>query len=120
MDVKRRNLILTGGLMVVVAIMAGVSMAIGHFAKVHDDQSIGVFDVVVDKHGRRWVEIIFDHPITVAAPGEIISPPPAVAVARSQRAAIRAVRRGLSDRQRLPDAAQHQASHGRGRALPRQ
>src|SRR5260221_8032618 len=48
MDVKRRNLILTCGLMAVVAVMAGVSLAIGHFAKVRDDQSVGVFDVVVD------------------------------------------------------------------------
>src|SRR5258708_21616214 len=77
MEVERRDLILISGLMAVVIIMAGVSLAIGHFAKVHDDQSIGVFDVVLDKQSRRWVDIIFDHPIAVATPGEIASPPPA-------------------------------------------
>lgn len=74
---KRRDLILLSGLIAVVIIMAGVSLAIGHFAKLHDDQSIGVFDIVLDKNSRKWADIVFDHPIAVATPGEIISPPPA-------------------------------------------
>jgi uncharacterized protein YfaS (alpha-2-macroglobulin family) len=74
---RRRDLILLSGLIAVVVIMAGVSLAIGHLAKGRDDASIGVFDVVVDKHARRYVDVVFDHPIGVAAPGVIIDPPPA-------------------------------------------
>src|SRR5882724_11704081 len=77
MEKRRRDLILISGLIAVVIIMASVSIAIGHFAKGRDDQSIGVFDVALDKHSRKWADIVFDHPIAVARPGEIIAPPPA-------------------------------------------
>ena len=77
MEKRRRDVILISALITVVIVMASVSLAIGYFAKGHDDQSIGVFDVALDKHSRKWVDIVFDHPIAVARPGEIIAPPPA-------------------------------------------
>ena len=78
MEKKRRDLILLTALITLTVILAGVSIAIAHFAGKHDDEgSIGVFDVKVDKHARRWADIIFDHNIAVAAPGEVIAPPPA-------------------------------------------
>src|SRR5580765_4331288 len=77
MEKRRRDLVLLCGLIAVVVVMGGVSLAIGHFAKVRDDQAVGVFDVALDRNSRRWADIIFDHPIAIAAPGEVVAPPPA-------------------------------------------
>ena len=68
---------------VAAAIVVGLAVAVGgavaifeHFdAAKHD--SIGVFDLQVDKERRAWVDIVFDHPISVARPGVIVDPPPA-------------------------------------------
>src|SRR5438128_197171 len=82
MDVRGMAMGRKSGL-VAAAIVVGLAVAVGgavaifeHFdAAKHD--SIGVFDVQVDKERRGWVDIIFDRPISVAHPGAIIHPPPA-------------------------------------------
>ena len=68
MEQKRRNLIVIVSLLIVMSFAAGASIAIGHKKKPPRD-SIGVFDVEVDKRRRAFVAI--------ATVGEIMSPPPA-------------------------------------------
>ena len=75
MEQKRRNVIVLVSLLVVMAAAAGASIAISHREAPHD--SIGVFDIQVDRHSRAWADVVFDHPIEVATVGEILSPPPA-------------------------------------------
>jgi len=75
MEQKRRNLIVIVSLLVVMAAAAGASIAISRKPSPHD--SIGVFDVQVDRHGRAWADIVFDHPVEIATVGEVVSPPPA-------------------------------------------
>ena len=75
MEQKRRNVIVIVSLLVVMAAAAGASIAISHKDAPHD--SIGVFDIQVDRHSRAWADIVFDHPVEVATVGEIVSPPPA-------------------------------------------
>ena len=77
MDSKRQVRVVAAA--IVVALAGGVAVAVTkHFAAIDAvGNSIGVFDVVVDKHKRAFVDIVFDRPVAVATAGEIVSPPPA-------------------------------------------
>lgn len=74
---EKRNISILAGLITIVIVTSALSILLTHRAHADDTNSIGVFDVIVDKHGREWVDIIFDKPIDVARPGEIVDPPPA-------------------------------------------
>ncbi|HYU25263.1 MAG TPA: MG2 domain-containing protein, partial [Thermoanaerobaculia bacterium] len=74
---EKRNISILAGLITIVIVTSALSILLTHRAHGDDTNSIGVFDVIVDKHGREWVDIIFDKPVDVARPGEIVDPPPA-------------------------------------------
>jgi uncharacterized protein YfaS (alpha-2-macroglobulin family) len=74
---EKRNVSILAGLLALVVASGALSLLLGRRAHAEDPNSIGVFDVQVDRHERQWVDIVFDKPIAVARPGEIVDPPPA-------------------------------------------
>jgi uncharacterized protein YfaS (alpha-2-macroglobulin family) len=74
---EKRNISILAALIAVVIATSGLSILLTRRAHADDTNSIGVFDVVVDKRGREWVDIVFDKAVDVARPGEIVDPPPA-------------------------------------------
>lgn len=74
---EKRNISILAGLLALVVASGAFSLLLGRRAHAEDPNSIGVFDVQVDRLGREWVDIVFDKPIAVARPGEIVDPPPA-------------------------------------------
>jgi uncharacterized protein YfaS (alpha-2-macroglobulin family) len=75
MERKQRNLIVVAAMLAVMAAAGAASIALSRRAK--GGESIGIFDVRVDKQRRSFVDIIFDKPVGVAVAGTIIAPPPA-------------------------------------------
>src|ERR1041385_9106923 len=74
---EKRNLSLLAGLIAVVLATSALSVLLTHRVQADDTNSIGIFDVQVDRRGREWVDIVFDKPVGVARAGEIVDPPPA-------------------------------------------
>jgi uncharacterized protein YfaS (alpha-2-macroglobulin family) len=74
---EKRNVSLLAGLIAVVLATSALSVLLTHRVQADDANSIGVFDVQVDRRGREWVDIVFDKPVGVARAGEIVDPPPA-------------------------------------------
>src|SRR6266513_2011211 len=74
---EKRNISILAGLIAVVLATSALSILLTRRAHADDTNSIGVFDVIVDRHGREWVDIVFDKPVDVSRPGEIVDPPPA-------------------------------------------
>src|SRR4029078_11010870 len=74
---EKRNVSILAGLLALVVASGALSLLLGRRAHAEDPNSIGVFDVQVDRPERQWVDIVFDKPIAVARPGEIVDPPPA-------------------------------------------
>src|ERR1051326_6884593 len=74
---EKRNISILAALIAVVIATSGLSILLTRRAHADDTNSIGVFDVVVDKRGREWVDIVFDKAVDVARPGEIVAPTPA-------------------------------------------
>src|ERR1051325_2516243 len=74
---EKRNVSILAGLLALVVASGALSLLLGRRAHAEDPNSIGVFDVQVDRHERQWVDIVFDKPIATARPGEIVDPPPA-------------------------------------------
>lgn len=74
---EKRTISILAALVALVVASGAFSILLTHRAHAEDPNSIGVFDVQVDKRGHEWVDIIFDRPIDVARAGEIIDPPPA-------------------------------------------
>jgi uncharacterized protein YfaS (alpha-2-macroglobulin family) len=58
-------------------VLAAASLAILETRTTEKRDSIGVFDVVVDREHRAWADIVFDHPVFTARPGAVLDPPPA-------------------------------------------
>ncbi len=73
---ERNSKIIAAAVVVVLIVIAGVSVALLRRREEKRD-SIGVFDVQVDKERRGWVDIAFDHPVSIASSGAIIDPAPA-------------------------------------------
>jgi alpha-2-macroglobulin len=74
---EKRNVSILAGLVALVVASSGLSILLTHRAHADDADSIGVFDVQIDRRGREWVDIIFDKPLSLARAGEIVDPPPA-------------------------------------------
>ena len=74
---EKRNVSILAGLVAVVIATSALSVLLTHRVQADDANSIGVFDVQVDRRGREWVDIVFDKPVGVARAGEIVDPPPA-------------------------------------------
>src|ERR1043166_9768062 len=74
---EKRNISILAALIAIVLATSAASILLPRRAHADDTNSIGVFDVVVDKRGREWVDIVFDKAVDVARPGEIVDPPPA-------------------------------------------
>lgn len=74
---EKRNVSILAGLIAVLVATSALSLFLTHRADADDASSIGVFDVQIDRHGREWADIIFDKPVAMAQPGEIVEPPPA-------------------------------------------
>ena len=73
----RRPGVIAAALIVVLSLAGGAAVAISKLTSSAAHDSIGVFDVQTDRHGRAFVDVVFDHPIAVATTGEIVSPAPA-------------------------------------------
>src|SRR6185436_18823147 len=74
---ENRNVKLLAGLIALLVASSALSVFLGRGAHADDTNSIGVFDVQIDKHGREWVDVVFDKPVEIAQAGEIVDPPPA-------------------------------------------
>src|SRR5437667_24905 len=76
-EMRRRNSWIAAALLVMLAGAGAVAQLVQHRQHVDEERSIGVFDVQVDHVHRRWADIVFDHPVNVAAAGRVVVPPPA-------------------------------------------
>jgi hypothetical protein len=74
---EKRNVSILAGLIALVVACSALSVFLTHRAHADDSNSIGVFDVQLDRRTREWVDIIFDKPVATARVGEIVEPPPA-------------------------------------------
>src|SRR5438128_12672619 len=76
----RQHIVVTAATALIVAASAASiligSRIIEHPSESTGGDSIGVYDVEVDKQNRAYVDITFDRPIAVATSGTVISPPP--------------------------------------------
>src|SRR6266850_900610 len=77
MAMGRKSGLVAAAIVVGLAVAVGAAVAIFEHLDSAKHDSIGVFDLQVDKERRAWVDIIFDHPVSVAHPGAIVHPLPA-------------------------------------------
>src|SRR5262245_58605177 len=74
---ERKPRVVAAAIVAAVVLAAVAALAILEKFETAKRDSIGVFDVQVDKEHRAWADIIFDHPVSTARPGVVLDPPPA-------------------------------------------
>src|ERR1041385_2773425 len=74
----RKHGVVAAGIVAGLVLAAAAALAVlEKLETAAERDSIGVFDVVVDKEHRAWADIVFDHPVATARLGPVLSPPPA-------------------------------------------
>lgn len=81
MEAQRNGLFFVTAPVALLLISAGMSVAIVSRETFRSpairQESIGVFDLQVDKRRRAFVDIVFDRPVPTASTGSVVAPPPA-------------------------------------------
>ena len=67
-------LVIVGGLWLAQSLGSGPGEAV---AAAEGGEQVSVFDVVVDREGRKFVDVLFDRPVAEGRAGEILALPPA-------------------------------------------